>query len=388
MKKLLFILIGLLVTNLIFGQSSVKDSLHSRDVKALVLIYDITYPNKTVEVKNNLNIMVTTIYKRKVCSMTYTESGNMHITISQDNNDHSYVLYPSQQMMVMFDRNVDFQSIIFGDKFHQTVIETNETKHILDYDCKVTKFVNEIQVGDTKSITTLSSFTYDKLEKYMANYTGLKDLKGLLLGSYIESSVSSINTLTLAKSLTEQYVDSSMFELPDYKILTASDYNKKLQSDPKFLQEMNKEYGLVDQTEKVSKWKSFFDFLIDITPDIINVANDISRISKNNSTEASTPEVNNSNCESFQRRYELQRGFAHNAYNSLNKKKRNDKIYGKSGDHYASTPKPELNVATLQSLRSTQRVMKGIRELAEKMDVLFLKLLRSFISNFFNNLGI
>ncbi|MDP4227063.1 MAG: hypothetical protein Q8910_11845, partial [Bacteroidota bacterium] len=304
--------------------------------------------------------------KRKVCSMTYTESGNMHITVSQDNNDHSYVLYPSQQMMVMFDRNVDVQSIVFGNKFHQTVIETNETKHILDYDCKVTKFINEIQVGDTKSTTTLSTYTYDKLENYKANYTGNKDLTGLLLGSYIESSMNSLNTLTLAKSLTEQYVDSSMFELPDYKILTASDYNKKLETDPKFLKEMNMEYGLVDQTEKVSKWKSFFDFLIDITPDIINVANDISRISKNNSTEASTPEVNNSNCALFQHRYELQRGFARNAYNSLNKKKKNDKIYGKFGDHTASTPKPELNVATLQSLRSTQRVMKGIRELAEK----------------------
>ncbi|MDP4275311.1 MAG: hypothetical protein Q8907_13620, partial [Bacteroidota bacterium] len=55
---------------------------------------------------------------------------------------------------------------------------------------------------------------------------------------------------------------------------------------------------------------------------IINVANDISRISKNNSTEASTPEVNNSNCALFQHRYELQRGFARNAYNSLNKKKK------------------------------------------------------------------
>lgn len=366
MKKLLFVIVGLWATNLIFCQSSEKDSLHSRDVKALVIIYDVTYPNKTVGVKNNFNKIVTTIYKKKVCSMTYTESGNMHITVSQDNNDHSYVLYPSQQMMVMFDRNVDALAIEFGNKFHQTIIYADETKHILDYDCKVTKFINEVQIGDTKSTTTLSSYTYDKLEKYKSNYTGTKDLNGLLLGSYVESSMSSLNTLTLAKSLTEQYVDSSIFELPNYKVFTASEYSQKLKNDPEFLTVMNKEYGLVDQTEKVSKWKSFFDFLIDITPDIINVANDISRNSKNNSTEASTPEVSNSNCALFQHRYELQRGFARNAYNSLNKRKTNDKIYGKLGDHYASTPKPELNVATLQSLRSTQRVMKGIRELAEK----------------------
>lgn len=366
MKNLLFIIVGLFVTNLIFCRSSVRDSIHSRDVKALVIIYEITYPNKTVDVKNNFNKIVTTIYKRKVCSMIYTESGNMHVTISQDNNDHSYVLYPNLQMMLMSDRNMDVQSMMFGDKSHQTIIETNETKHILDYDCKVTKSVNEVQIGDTKSTTTLSSYTYDKLEKYRENYTGSKDLNGLLLGYYLESNISSLNTLTLAKFLTEQYVDSSIFDLPNYKILTMPEYYQKLKSDPEFSQVMGKEYGQEDQTEKVSKWKSFFDFLIDITPDIINVANDIAQISKNNSTVASSPQVNNSNCGSFQKRYELQKGFARNAYNSLNKKRTNDKKYGKSGGHYALTPKPELNVATLQSLRATQKVMKGIRELAEK----------------------
>lgn len=287
MKKNVSLLFCLCLTTITLAQSINQDSTHSRDVKALVIIYDITYPNNKPLIKSACNNKaITMIYGAKVNMAIYTESGNIQYTLSNDFNENWFQLFPRQQFMIKANRS-EKPSLPDNMKMNQTISNTNQTKHIMDYDCSEFKIVSETQVGNSNFSFTNYFYTYNNLKNYETNYTNIKGVTGLLLGSDIDSS-NGVMQIWRARSITEQNVDSTLFDIPkDYTIYSNAEYTQKLLTDKSFQKEMNKEFGINDKVFKVSKWKTFFDILLKVTPDILRLTTDVINNTSGNKTASS-----------------------------------------------------------------------------------------------------
>jgi len=288
MKKNGLFLFCLCFTITTLAQSINQESSHSRAVKALVIIYDITYPNNNPLIKSAWsNKAITMIYGSKVNTAIYTESGNIQYTLSNDYNENCFQLFPRQQFMIKGNRS-EKPSLPDNMKMNQTISNTNQTKHIMDYDCSESKIVLETQVGNSNLSLTHYFYTYNNLKNYETNYTNIKGATGLLFGCDMDLS-NGVMQIWRARSITEQNVDSTLFDIPkDYTIYSNAEYTQKLLTDKPFQKEMNKEFGINDKVFKVSKWKTFFDILLKVTPDILRLTTDVINNNSGNKTASSS----------------------------------------------------------------------------------------------------
>ena len=209
-SKLIFAI--LLSTTVVLGQSKVNDSAHSRDVKALVIVYDVSYPkNKPTIESVNINKVITIIYNSKIITTTYTETGDITTAMSTDANENCFGLLEDQNLMIKSSRNDNLN--LKGVKFSKTITFTNALKNILGYECKENEIRIEVQVGNFTTKTCTNIYTYDKFKDYGLNYTNIKGANGLMLGSYTDLTGGVIQ-VTTAKSISEQFVDSTTFNIP------------------------------------------------------------------------------------------------------------------------------------------------------------------------------
>jgi len=295
MKKIVLLLFCFCITIVALAQPISQDSTHLRDVKALVVIYDITYPNNKPSLKSvYFNKAITMIYGAKVNTTIYTESGDIQYMLSNDYNENCFQLFPKQQFMIKTNRS-EKPSLPANVQMNQTISNTNQTRHIMDYDCSEFKITSETQVGNLNLSFTNYFYTYDSLKNYRTNYTSIKGVTGLLLGCDMDLS-NGVVQLWRARSITEQNIDSSLFQIPtDYTTYSMAEYTQKLATDKSFQKEMNKEFGLNDKVLKVSKWKTFFDVLLKVTPDILSLTSDVVNNNSTNSNSYSNPNNTNSN---------------------------------------------------------------------------------------------
>jgi len=287
MKKMYCFLFCLCFTITILAQPINQDSTHFRDVKALVIIYDITYHNNKPLSKSgtSYNKAITMISGSKVNTAFYTESGDIHYTLSNDYNENCFQLFPKQQFMIKTNRS-EKPSLPANMKMNQTISNTNQTKHIMDYDCSEFTIVSETQIGNFNSTITTYLYTYDSFKNYKTNYTSVKGVTGLLFGFDVDSSNGQI---WRARSITEQNVDSTLFDIPKgYTVYSNAEYTQKLSTDKSFQKEMNKEFGINDKVFTVSKWKTFFDILLKVTPDILRLTTDVINNNSGNKTASSS----------------------------------------------------------------------------------------------------
>jgi hypothetical protein len=353
---------------------------NSVDVKALVIVYDVSYPqNKPTIEAVNINKIITMIYNTKIITTVYTESGDISTVMSTDANENCFGLLEDQKLMIKSCRNDNLN--VKGAKISKTITFTNTIKNILGYECKENELCNEVQVGNftTKSCTYV--YTYDKFKDYGLNYTNIKGTTGLMLGAYTDLTGGVIQ-ITTAKSIFEQFVDSTNFNFPiNFSVLTMDEYTHKLVTDANFRKKINEKFKIKEYEVPVvankSSWKIFLKTLLDNAPEILNnVSNTVKTISDikngsmiNTTQQITVPTDNNSsiNCDSKIQLYERQRVLARNEILRLVKMRANDDAYSKLGEGYGEgTPNPTMNVMSVKSIQSFQNLMRTIREEATK----------------------
>jgi hypothetical protein len=221
--------------NFVVAQTDSVNNIHSRDVKAWVVVYDITYPNGN---PFNLNYVkqLTIVSGSKTYTASITKKGTIMAIVSNDGGKTNYSLFPSAKIAQ--------RSSIYGEpgiNSHMTTLSTGNTRKILGYSC------NEIKedVSSTCNGTNANSVTFEYLSdldgKCNLPYVNNKDLKGLALGVYSDVTKS----WTIANSIEEQFVDSAIFEVPsDYDVLTILEFSNKLEHDRKFSKQINKDMGI------------------------------------------------------------------------------------------------------------------------------------------------
>lgn len=303
----------LLVSQKALSQENLTN-LPSNSVKALVITYDVTYPNgvKPAEKYNCYNKRIMIIHGLKIVD-TYLSDCRDLTFVSNDCNESYFELYPNQYMMIKHWRNDLAQGC------RRTIESTNVTKHILDIECK--EYL--IRVRDANTITDRYAYTCE-FEPYNSNYSLIPELKGLVLG-FDQNYGNGIIQRFTAKSVTEQFVDSTIFNIPkNYVVLTQDEYFNKWYTDKTFRKSIRKEFKLD------SGFQLFLKALLKSTPIILQTTSkavvNISNI-KNGNTVSSSENYsfeNNSNANSevkplakYQARYNLWASNAQSNYTTI-----------------------------------------------------------------------
>lgn len=286
MKKVVFTIITLIISTSVFAQQNLQDNAHTREVRALVIIYNVTYPKKEPVMKSiNFNKEVVIIHGSKILSTYYSQYGRNTISLSVDGNETSYSLFPNQKVMMRsysYRKNNETSKIGSVElDMNRNVFATNNTKQIMNINCdeyKVT-VVTTTKVPlsvPTKNETNIYFYTYNKLNGYEQKYSAY-NIDGLVLGADYSIGLGCIQQ-ERSISITEQMVDSSIFDLPqDYKILTYEElYSGK--EYKAIRKEINKEIGF----GVCSIFKVIFNPLLDILSNPSKTSNNTNYLVKNN----------------------------------------------------------------------------------------------------------
>jgi hypothetical protein len=230
--------------------------------------------------------------------------------------------------MIKFNRSEKI-SLPAGMQMSQTISKTQRIIPILDYNCSEIKITSESKIFDISSSSSNYFYTYDSLTNYQANYTTINGESGILLGSNIEMS-NGVMQVWRAKSITLQNIDSTLFDLPaDYKVYSMAEYNQKLETDKSFRKEIAKEFG-------ISKWKTFFDILLEVTPEILSLTSDIINSATNENSPTPQMEV------SIEKENRINDHLDKEVQNSIDRNQKNSEYYFK---YYTSLADQEENEA-------------------------------------------
>lgn len=250
MKKIVLAIMALIIAFPVLAQLCTQDSTHSRDVKALVIVYDISYPKKKPFTKSiNYNKIVTIIYGSKILSSNYSEFARNDINLSNDGYETFYSLFPNQKIMLKsFSYRKDKETSRLGSvqlETERTISATGNTKQIIKVNCDEIKIVvtstSKVALSAPQTdVNYVYYYTYSKLKGFDKKYSSY-NVDGLVLGSDYSLGLGCI-AQQRAVSITEQMVDSTIFDFPkDYTILTYEElYSKKYKAIRK---EINKEIG-------------------------------------------------------------------------------------------------------------------------------------------------
>lgn len=238
---------ALIIVAPVFAQQDIPDSSHSRDVRALVIVYDISYPKKKPFTKKiNCYKEITIIHGAKVLTTYYSNYGRNVINLSHDGKETLYDVYPNQKVMV---RSLSYRKDKESSKIGSVQLETERTtsatdniKQIMNINCNEIKVgIKILQAGFKPYVTDMYFYTYNKVKGYEQKYSAY-NVEGLVLGSDCSMGFGCIQQ-ERAVLITEQVVDSSIFDFPkDYTILSYEELHsgKKYKAIRKAI---NKEIG-------------------------------------------------------------------------------------------------------------------------------------------------
>lgn len=265
----------------VVAQTDSINNTHARDVKAWVIVSDITYPNGNPLNMNYIK-QLTIVSGAKTYAAAITKKGNIMATVSKDGGKTFYALFPNAKTAQ--------RASIYGEPgidLHRTTLLTGNTRKIIGYSCnEIKEDVRATYNGiNTDNVTLV--YLSDLNGKYTMPYGENKDLKGLALGTYVDIS----RSWTIANSIEEQQVDSAIFEIPsDYAVVTALEFTNKLEHDRKFSKQINKDLG-------ISTAGILLDIFKEAIPDILEKISkkDISNIIINHPTTFSQKQSSDGN---------------------------------------------------------------------------------------------
>ena len=135
-----------------------QDSLSSRKIKTLVIIYDVTYPNKKEPSLKSVTYdkVITFINGSKINTTCYSKYGSIITMISHNSNESWFVIYPNQQFLLKRYRNE--KNDVPGASVNENTYATNEKKYILDYECD--EYIKTIEVQSGISASKTTSYIY------------------------------------------------------------------------------------------------------------------------------------------------------------------------------------------------------------------------------------
>jgi hypothetical protein len=260
MKKLVFLFVTLSLVLRINAQSteSITVQTKSEKVKTLVVTYEITYKKKPEH--NDYLKALLLINGSKIIDIYYRADGFIEMDLSNNSNETIYSVFSNLKVLISRERVNNINSGIA----RVIIRRTNNQKQILGLNCDEYKMLS-LFINDNTLRGVDYLYTYRKLKGYESNFSEWRGVLGIPLywetrnwGSFYKPQ------FWEAKSISEQYVDSALFNIPtDYSIMRADEFNMSLSLDKDYSKEVNKEkvFGITD-AESIAKWNKLYEILL------------------------------------------------------------------------------------------------------------------------------
>jgi hypothetical protein len=257
MKNTTFIKLALIMCLIILNQN-----IEAQNVKALKIVYNITYPTTKPLIKSSTyKNAVILVQGNKFLLKTISEFDDVATIVSNDCGSTVYTSLTDLPIILKTTREDTEKHLKKYNMQQPTIIVTSETKQILGFTCK--KIMTQTKY-DGKTFTSYSYIYEDKNPSYCIN-SNTSNLTfgingGLMLGCENDMTQGSIQVWT-AISISEELVDSSFFNIPsNYTIMTLDEYTQRLTTDKQFLKQCKKIGELSQDGKKAIRkdlWKSF-----------------------------------------------------------------------------------------------------------------------------------
>ena len=367
MNRFALIIIILFTGSTVFAQQNVQDTSHSRDVRALVIVSDISYPKKKPFMKSiTFNKSIIIIHGAKVLSTIYSDYVGNSVSLSNDGNETNYVLFPNQKVMMKspsYRKEIETSKIgVCQLETKRSISATNSIKQIMNINCneyKVT-IISTDRVplsAPTTNVFNMFFYTYEKLKGYNKKYSNY-NVDGLVLGSDYSMGLG-CDVQERAVSISEQMVDSSIFDTPkDYLVLTYEELydGKKYREIRKAI---NKEIGF----GAGSVFKVIFSSALNIQSKASKTSSNASYVASNGIEFSGIDSLNYllkdtiADSYYYQQKYEKVQA---KAIKSINKLKTTEASINQGNENSTNS-----DAETLKYIQYLQYLMKSIREQAE-----------------------
>jgi hypothetical protein len=210
-----------------------QDTIKAQKVKALKIVYDITYPTtKPLFKASCYTSAVVLIHGSNFLSKSITEDDEVTSSLS---NDCCETVFTSMTNLPIILKTTKEDAVKQSEKYNmlppKTTV-TSSTKQILGLACK------KIMTQRTFNGKTYTSYDYVYQDYKNPNYCLqsiiVPGIEGVMLGCENDMTQGSIQVWT-AKSVSEEFVDSSYFVLPtNYSVMTMDEYIQKLTANKAF----------------------------------------------------------------------------------------------------------------------------------------------------------
>ena len=244
-------------------------SVKAQKVKTLKIVYDITYPTTKPFFKANCYNSAIKLYQgSKSLSKTTTEYDDISTSISPDCGETVFNSQSNLPIIIKINKD-DHKKVQEELNIKSpTISVSSETKEILGYACKEIIYKTGYNEKSYTSYFYVCEYNNPNYCINSSTCSGVVGINGLMLGCVIDMSHGSIQVWT-AKSITEENIDSSYFDIPsNYTIMTLAEEIHRISTDKAFRKQFKELSKRSDDGKKALRkdlWNSFPKELLQVT---------------------------------------------------------------------------------------------------------------------------